>query len=300
MLNTSFVGLNKMVIEANPNNDQPEQFHFNNYAVIDFQTYPDNINPLLDVTFDGRRIMNGELVSAKPTILVSLKDENKFLALDDTSLVKVYLKYPGQPNPVPFIYDNSTLTFYPPTGDIAKNNRARVEFKPVLLQDGTYELLIKDRDKTGNVSSNTDDRFLGNYLYDYRISFEVVNKPMISNVLNYPNPFTTSTQFIFTITGSELPSYMKIQIMTLTGRVVKEIMKEELGPLHIGTNRTQYTWDGRDEFGDLLANGVYFYRVVTNLYGNDMEHLQSGSKYLQNSNFDKYFKKGFGKMVILR
>jgi hypothetical protein len=300
MLNTSFVGLNKMVIEANPNNDQPEQFHFNNYAVIDFQTYPDNINPLLDVTFDGRRIMNGELVSAKPTILVSLKDENKFLALDDTSLVKVYLKYPSQPNPVPFIYDNSTLTFYPPTGDIAKNNRARVEFKPVLLQDGTYELLIKDRDKTGNVSSNTDDRFLGNYLYDYRISFEVVNKPMISNVLNYPNPFTTSTQFIFTITGSELPSYMKIQIMTLTGRVVKEIMKEELGPLHIGTNRTQYTWDGRDEFGDLLANGVYFYRVVTNLNGNDMEHLQSGSKYLQNSNFDKYFKKGFGKMVILR
>jgi flagellar hook assembly protein FlgD len=104
---------------------------------------------------------------------------------------------------------------------------------------------------------------------------------MISNVLNYPNPFTTSTQFIFTITGSELPSYMKIQIMTLTGRVVKEIMKEELGPLHIGTNRTQYTWDGRDEFGDLLANGVYFYRVVTNLNGND----------IQNSNFYKYFKK---------
>jgi hypothetical protein len=300
VLSNTYNGANKMVIEANPGEDQLEQFHFNNYAIIDFKTTPDNINPLLDVTFDGRHIINGDIISAKPNIVITLKDENKYLALDDSSLVKVYIKYPGQSTPVPFIYDNSTLTFYPPTGDIAKNNRARVEFKPQFLQDGTYELLIKDKDKSGNVSSNTDNRFLGNYLYDYRITFEVVTKPMISNVLNYPNPFTTSTQFIFTITGSEVPSYMKIQIMTITGKVVKEITKEELGPLFVGTNRTQYTWNGRDEFGDLLANGVYFYRVVSNLNGKEMERLQSGSRYLQNSNFDKYFKQGFGKMVILR
>ncbi len=300
ILNNTYNGANKMVIEANPNDDQLEQFHFNNYAIIDFKTSPDKINPLLDVTFDGRHIINGDIISAKPSIIITLKDENKHLALDDSSLVKVFIKYPGQSTPVPFIYDNSTLTFYPPTGDIAKNNRARVEFKPQFLQDGTYELLIKDKDKSGNVSSNTDNRFLGNYLYDYRITFEVVTKPMISNVLNYPNPFTTSTQFIFTITGSEVPSYMKIQIMTITGKVVKEITKEELGPMFVGINRTQYTWNGRDEFGDLLANGVYFYRVVSNLNGKEMERLQSGTRYLQNSNFDKYFKQGFGKMVILR
>jgi flagellar hook assembly protein FlgD len=126
-----------------------------------------------------------------------------------------------------------------------------------------------------------------------------VNKAMISNVLNYPNPFSTSTKFVFTITGSEVPDYMKIQIMTITGKVVKEITKEELGPMYVGTNITQYTWNGRDEYGDLLANGVYFYRVITNLNNKEMEKLQSQTKYLQNSNFDKYFKKGFGKLVIL-
>ncbi len=36
----------------------------------------------------------------------------------------------------------------------------------------------------------------------------------------------------------------------------------ELGPLHIGSNITDYAWDGTDEFGDQLANGTYLYRVV--------------------------------------
>ena len=48
---------------------------------------------------------------------------------------------------------------------------------------------------------------------------------MISNLLNYPNPFTTSTAFVFTITGSEVPQNMRIQILTITGKVVREIPK---------------------------------------------------------------------------
>jgi hypothetical protein len=300
IMSSIYDGTNKLVIEANPDNDQPEQFHFNNFAIINFSARPDKINPLLDVTFDGRHIMNGDIVSAKPNIMITLKDENKSLALNDSSLVSVFLKYPGQTNPVPYVYDNSTLTFYPATGDISKNNRAKAEFKPQLQDDGVYELLIKDKDRTGNNSSTTDNRYLGNAAFDYRIAFEVVNKPMISNVLNYPNPFSTATKFVFTITGSEVPSYMKIQIMTITGKVVKEITKDELGQIYVGTNISQYTWDGRDEFGDLLANGVYFYRVISNLNGKQMDRLESNSRYMQNSNFDKYFKQGFGKLVILR
>ena len=32
----------------------------------------------------------------------------------------------------------------------------------------------------------------------------------------------------------------------------------ELGPLRIGQNLTQFAWDGTDQYGDRLANGVYF------------------------------------------
>jgi hypothetical protein len=291
-LNNNFSGTNKIIIEANPDNDQLEQFHFNNYAEIDFKTVGDKINPLLDVTFDGQHIFNGDIVSARPTILITLKDENKFLALNDSSLINVYIKYPGETTPRNMADTKGVLTFYPADStNLNKMNKAQMELKPELNIDGTYELLVKDRDRSGNTSSK-DNRNENNLYYDYKISFEVINKPSITNVLNYPNPFTTSTRFVFTLTGSEIPDYMKIQIMTIRGIVVKEITKDELGPLHIGRNITEYAWDGRDQYGDLLANGVYFYRVVTRLDDKQMEHMSQG--------YDKYFKKGFGKLVIVR
>src|SRR5690606_21143157 len=106
----------------------------------------------------------------------------------------------------------------------------------------------------------------------YVIEFEIVTKSSISHVVNYPNPFTTSTRFVFTLTGSKLPDDMQIQIMTVTGKVVKEISMAELGPIRIGNNISDYAWDGRDQFGDRLANGVYLYRIRTKMDGSSIEH----------------------------
>ncbi|MES2620588.1 MAG: hypothetical protein V4615_07040, partial [Bacteroidota bacterium] len=289
----NYVGLNKIIIEANPDDDQIEQYHFNNIAELNFTATGDKINPLLDVTFDNQHIMNGDIVSAKPNILITLKDENQYLALNDQSLIDVYLKYPGQINPVKIDYDNSILTFYAAdSANLSRSNKAHAEFKPVLTVDGKYELIVKDRDRSGNNSSTYDGNYNKNAPLDYQISFEVINKPMITNVLNYPNPFTTATKFVFTVTGSEVPDFLKIQIMTIKGTVVKEITKAELGDVHVGLNITEYTWDGRDQYGDLLANGVYFYNVSARLDDKRMDH--------KSQTYDKYFKKGFGKMVIIR
>jgi flagellar hook assembly protein FlgD len=120
----------------------------------------------------------------------------------------------------------------------------------------------------------------------------VVNKSTITNVLNYPNPFSTRTHFVFTLTGSEIPDDFRIQIMTITGRVVREIRMAELGPIRIGRNMTEFAWDGRDEFGDQLANGTYLYRVWTSLGGDDIERRQTA--------VDSYFERGIGKMVLMR
>ncbi len=293
---SNYSGTNKLIIEANPDNDQIEQYHFNNIAELDFSSIGDKINPLLDVTFDNQHILNGDIVSAKPNIMIMLKDENKYLALDTSSLIDVYIKYPGAAEPTKMVYDNVVMKFYPAdAAALAQGNKAQVELKPVFTIDGTYELLVKDRDRSGNNSATNDATYQGTNpatFFDYKISFEVITKPMVTNVLNYPNPFTTSTKFVFTITGSEVPDFMKIQIMTIKGTVVKEIFKDELGPLHIGRNITEYAWDGRDQYGDLLANGIYFYHVSTRLDDKQMD--QMGMSY------DKFFKKGFGKMAIIR
>jgi hypothetical protein len=78
----------------------------------------------------------------------------------------------------------------------------------------------------------------------------------------------------------------------VTGRVVREILQDELGPLRIGNNISEYAWDGKDEFGDQLANGVYIYRVLVRKQGAFVESRATAA--------DKAFKQGYGKMYLLR
>jgi hypothetical protein len=281
---SAYHGKSFIYIEANPNNDQPEQYHPNNIGYIPIYNTADQLNPLLDVTFDGVHILDKDIVSAKPMIKVLLRDENKFLPLNDTALMKVQLVYPNTTTPVDVPMDGTICKFFPAQIVNGHKNEARVEFKPNLPQDGVYKLIVSGKDKVGNVAGNA---------LTYDVSFTVENKPSITNVLNYPNPFSTATQFVFTMTGSEIPSQFKIQIISVTGKVVREIKKNELGNLHIGRNMTDYRWDGKDEFGQMLGNGVYLYRVVTSIRGEGIEQRK-------NTTVEKYFKNGYGHLSIMR
>ena len=282
---TGFSGINSIWIEANPADtsgiyDQVEQYHFNNIAELTFFVKGDRTNPLLDVTFDGIHILDGDIVSAQPQIVIQLNDENKYLALDNDSVLQVYIKREdasGTDVLVP--YDNNILTFVPAT---LPDNKARILYNPEKFEDGIYELRIEARDVSNNRSG---DNF-------YRISFEVINKPTITEFFNYPNPFSTSTRFVFTLTGSEVPQDFRIRIFTITGRVVKEIFSDELGSIHIGNNLTEYAWDGTDQYGDRLANGVYLYTVDVELNGEKLEKRATAA--------DRFIHKGFGKMYLMR
>ncbi|HET8573757.1 MAG TPA: C25 family cysteine peptidase [Edaphocola sp.] len=280
-----YPGKNFLYIEANPDNDQPEQYHPNNIGYLPFLMNADKINPLLDVTFDGVHILDKDIVSAKPLIKILLKDNSRYNLLNDTSGITVQLLKPNETAPESISFDGSICKFFPATANgNGENNIARVEYRPVLKEDGVYKLIVTGKDKAGNIAENAPK---------YEVQFTVENKPSITNVLNYPNPFSTSTQFLFTLTGSEIPSQFKIQILTITGKVVREITKDELGPLHIGRNMTDYHWDGRDQYGQLLGNGVYLYRVITSIRGNDIDHRSDAA-------VDKFFKNGYGKLYIMR
>ncbi|HYJ65945.1 MAG TPA: C25 family cysteine peptidase, partial [Parafilimonas sp.] len=281
-------GLNNLYLDVNPlNNHQPEQTHFNNFMYRNFAVSADVYKPVLDVTFDGVHILNNDIVAAKPHILIKMKDESDYLLLNDTSLMNVQLRYPDG-TLRQFYFNTDTLIFTAATS--GTNNTASIDFTPYLTDDGTYQLIVHGKDKTGNTAGNVD----------YTVSFEVYNKPMITNMFNYPNPFTTSTAFVFTVTGSEVPQNIRIQILTITGKIVKEITKEELGSLHIGRNITDYKWDGTDEYGDKLANGVYLYRVLTNLNGKSLDKFPTYGQDGYEVNTDKYFTKGYGKMYLMR
>lgn len=285
-----FGGANAIMVEANPVDtltgqyDQLEQYHFNNIAQWRFDVAIDRENPLLDVTFDGIHILDGDIVSARPEIEIALTDENMVMLLDspaDTAQFKVFLSPPGRPMERVYFRDgqgNEVLQFIPADGS---ENEARIFYRPRFNADGKYLLTIQASDLSRNQAGDNN----------YKIAFEVVNRSTITEVLNYPNPFTTSTRFVFTLTGTTVPTYMKIQIMTVTGKVVREVRMHELGPLRVGRNITEFAWDGTDEFGDRLARGVYLYRVISQINGEDIEYRATDAA--------SYFTKGFGKMYKL-
>lgn len=283
-----YPGLNSIWVEANPADSvtgiyyQHEQYHFNNFAHKMIYVNPDKSNPLLDVTFDGVHILDGDIVSAKPEIMIQLKDENKYLALNDSSLFRVYLKSMANnvENRVYFTTSGKeNMKFIP--AQLPKNS-CKIIYNPEFKADGKYQLRVQGKDKSGNESGS-------NY---YSITFEVITKSTITELFNYPNPFSTATRFVFTLTGSELPTDFRIQIITVSGKLARTITLPELGNIHIGRNITEYAWDGKDDFGDKLANGVYFYHVITSINGQSIEKRATEA--------DKYFKHGFGKLYIMR
>ncbi len=175
---------------------------------------------------------------------------------------------------------------YPPTGTApSTNNEAVVDFLPEFDQDGTYELIIQAKDLSNNQAGRLN----------HRVSFQVITASQVSELLNYPNPFTSSTAFVFTLTGRELPDYFKIEIMTVTGKVIREIGLAELGPIRIGRNITEFKWDGTDQYGQPVANGTYLYRAVISKKGS---RLTTNSK-LTGTNMPLN-KNGYGKMYLMR
>ncbi|MBO2031699.1 hypothetical protein J4D99_09905 [Siccationidurans ginsengisoli] len=261
---------------------QPELYYFNNeLRTATFTVRDNNVPPTLDVAVDGRHILDGELVAPRPVITIQLKDEDRLRLITDASYFTVFLTRPnGQVEPVNV---NGPQVHF--SVDNTLGSLAKLEYQPGLgtpLPDGVYTLSVQGRDAAGAIAGTVN----------YQVKFTVVNASQISNVYPYPNPVTSKAKFVFTVTGAELPRNMKIQIMTLTGRVVREIFMSELGPLHIGNNITDYAWDGTDQYGDRLANGTYLYRVAVDDPTGEFKKFTTAG--------DQAFKNDWGKLVLLR
>ena len=127
-----------------------------------------------------------------------------------------------------------------------------------------------------------------------RPSFEVINAPSVSAIYNYPNPFSSSTRFIYTMTGPGSPPFYKIEILSVTGILVREITEEDLGALSPGAHMTEYAWDGTDQNGNELAAGIYLYRLVVK--DENMNDYPIYSPY----GASEYKNKGWGKLVLVR
>lgn len=131
-----------------------------------------------------------------------------------------------------YIYDENSIT----TGVI--------QF-PFDESESTVSLHVKAWDN----ANNPTEKEIKLYLIENQ-TFQLYN------VLNFPNPFATNTQFAFELTSN---ADVSIDIFTLGGRRIMSIPEESFSGGYHYVN-----WDGRDAYGERLANGVYLYRLKAN------------------------------------
>ncbi|MBK8661280.1 MAG: T9SS type A sorting domain-containing protein [Ignavibacteriales bacterium] len=218
--------------------DGTEMFTFNNLGADSFYVARDTIKPDFKLTFDGKEIINGDIIANSPLIEITLTD-NSPLPLDTTRLSIVH-----NGKPIGFVKDSVHFSYTP-----YPNSKLYVSWKPV-FKEGKQTLEVFTKDASDIPYSSVAQKY----------QFFVFDKDAIERIYNYPNPFTDETWFTYELRGNTLPDEVKIKIFTIAGRLIKELVIPSTS-MQIGLNKIY--WDGRDADGDEIANGVYLYKLIT-------------------------------------
>lgn len=208
---------------------------------IDTAGLNDDVGPEITLYLNDENFVNGGISDETPILIAELFDESGINTVGN-----------GIGHDITMILDENTSEavvlndFY--ESDLDTYQSGSLNYQLSTLEPGLHTLTFKAWDVNNNSNEKT-------------IEFTVQESQdlALDHVLNYPNPFTTSTEFYFEHNQVCSALETQIEIYTVTGRLVKTInqLVETRGFRTEGIH-----WDGRDDFGDQLAKGVYVYRVT--------------------------------------
>ena len=200
----------------------------------------DNIGPDVDVFLNDDKFVFGGITDESPKLFSRLFDENGINTSGN-----------GVGHDITAIIDNNTKNIYNLNDFYEANlddiSRGEVNYPFSKLSKGRHTLEVKAWDILNNSGVG----------YTEFIVEEQANLAL-SHVLNYPNPFTTNTRFMFEHNKPGVPMDLKIEIFSVSGKVIKTITKSINTS---GYRVDDITWDGLDDFGDKIGKGVYIYRI---------------------------------------
>jgi hypothetical protein len=207
------------------------------------------VSPLLAVTFDGVEIVNNDFISPTPVIGISLRDQSP-LPVTDTSSVQLFLD--GRRI---WLMSDTRVRYTPGSGE----EKLLVEFTPE-LSDGLHFLAVSGKDASGNAADTIP----------YQVRFNVSRNARVDQLIPYASPTAGPLDFTFRVIGAEAPDGAQLKIYTVAGRLIRGL-EISASDLRIGFNSIR--WDGRDADGDALANGVYFYKLILSVGGENSEQI---------------------------
>lgn len=215
--------------------------------------------PLVQVYMNDYNFVFGGTTDPNPTLFVKLSDDNGINVAGTSIGHDLAATFDDSKNTVPL------NNFYEAVKDDPTKGVVRYPLSKLAL--GRHKVKIKAWDVANNAAEGYTE-------------FVVTSsaKAALAHVLNYPNPFTTKTNFQFehNLVGQQLR--IRIDIFTVSGKVVKSINQDIQTE---GFRITDIEWDGKDDYGGDLARGVYLYKVK--ISGKDTK----GQKLNAESNFEK-------------
>lgn len=201
----------------------------------------DNTGPEIKAYLNDERFVSGSLTNESPVLLLKLADSSGINTGSSGIDHDIVATLDGN-NSDYFVLNN----FY--ESDLDNYQKGTVRFQLPALSPGPHSLKIKAWDVVNNSSETI-------------LNFTVSNNGQLKldHVLNYPNPFTTHTTFWFEHNYPGADLYGKVEIFTVSGKLLKTITRTINTP---GNRSIELDWDGRDEWGDKVGRGIYVYRLT--------------------------------------
>jgi hypothetical protein len=200
----------------------------------------DNTGPELSLFMNDTTFVNGGTVNESPLLIAQLFDEYGINTTGNTIGHDLTATLNGD------VLNKIVLNdFY--ENDLNSYQSGQIEYQLINLEEGVHTLELKAWDILNNSSNEIIEFIVAN-------SEDVV----LEHVLNYPNPFTTKTKFIFEHNQPHEILDVRIQVFTVSGKLIKTMETSVSGTQYMNN---PIVWDGRDDFGDPIGRGVYIYKV---------------------------------------
>jgi hypothetical protein len=243
-----YTGPYQLRVVVDRDNIISEQYEDNNSYITSFYVKADTTRPHMDIAFDGYLPLDGDYIRYNPEVVLTLRtpppypisEKEKFRVSIDGDALSL---------------DSLSASFTPST----RETPAVLRFQPNLA-DGEYYFGF-------NATDGNDQKV---YEEDLEIRVRVSSQSRIAEMYNYPNPFSGETQFTFLLTGAGVPEEIQVKVYTVAGRLIRTMTYPPTA-VRIGYNALK--WDGRDEDGDAIANGVYFYKLISRFSDTTVEEV---------------------------
>jgi hypothetical protein len=200
----------------------------------------DTTPPKLKLYMNDTNFVSGGITNESPIFLAFLEDENGINTASGIGHDIVAVLDNDENNPF------NLNDYYETETDNYKKGKVTYPFRD--LAPGLHTILFKACDVYNN-------------LITAEIQFVVIGDGdlQLERVLNYPNPFVSYTEFWFNHNRPFEPLEVQVQILTITGKLVKTINQTVVNE---GFTSRDIKWDGKDDFGDKIGKGVYVYKVT--------------------------------------